>query len=80
MIWDSQPIQGGAMSYCTRAMQDNIMTYVQVKAKDALHSLTKERDGIDGSSIYMYVQNHKLIYLLLGFIITALELVLGFSL
>lgn len=80
MIWDSQPIQGGAMSHCTRAMQDNILTYVQVKAKDALHSLTKERDGIDGSSIYMYVQNHKLIYLLLGFIITALELVLGFSL
>jgi len=31
------------------------MIWIQVKAKTALHSLTKEKDGVDGSSIYMYL-------------------------
>ncbi|XP_035548009.1 pullulanase 1, chloroplastic isoform X3 [Juglans regia] len=35
-------------------LMGHIMKSTMVKAKDALHSLTKERDGIDGSSIYIY--------------------------
>lgn len=35
-------------------LMGHIMKSTMVKAKDALHSLTKEKDGIDGSSIYIY--------------------------
>ncbi|XP_030930218.1 pullulanase 1, chloroplastic isoform X2 [Quercus lobata] len=35
-------------------LMGHIMKSTMVKAKDALHSLTKESDGIDGSSIYIY--------------------------
>ncbi|KAG6669765.1 pullulanase 1, chloroplastic isoform X1 [Carya illinoinensis] len=35
-------------------LMGHIMKSTMVKAKDALHSLTKEMDGIDGSSIYIY--------------------------
>jgi len=31
------------------------MIWIQVKAKTALQCLTKEKDGVDGSSIYMYL-------------------------
>jgi len=31
------------------------MMWIQVKAKTALQCLTKEKDGLDGSSIYMYL-------------------------
>ena len=33
----------------------DFMMWMQVKAKNALHCLTKEKDGVDGSSIYMYL-------------------------
>jgi len=36
-------------------MKYNYVTWMQVKAKNALHHLTKEKDGVDGSSIYMYL-------------------------
>ena len=29
------------------------MVYLKLKAKDALRGLTKEKNGVDGSSIYM---------------------------
>ncbi|KAI5346028.1 hypothetical protein L3X38_013907 [Prunus dulcis] len=35
-------------------LMGHIMRRTMVKAKDALCSLTKERDGVDGSSIYIY--------------------------
>ncbi|XP_062156540.1 pullulanase 1, chloroplastic [Alnus glutinosa] len=35
-------------------LMGHIMKSTMVKAKDALHSLTKERNGVDGSSIYIY--------------------------
>lgn len=34
-------------------MKYDFVTWVQVKAKNALQRLTKEKDGVDGSSIYM---------------------------
>ncbi|KAL9318069.1 hypothetical protein ACSQ67_014586 [Phaseolus vulgaris] len=36
-------------------LMGHIMKRTMVKAKTALHSLTKEKDGVDGSSIYMYL-------------------------
>ncbi|QCE07791.1 pullulanase [Vigna unguiculata] len=35
-------------------LMGHIMKRTMVKAKTALHSLTKEKDGVDGSSIYIY--------------------------
>ncbi|XP_061362287.1 pullulanase 1, chloroplastic [Gastrolobium bilobum] len=35
-------------------LMGHIMKGTMVKAKDALHCLTKEKDGVDGSSIYIY--------------------------
>ncbi|CAJ1976616.1 unnamed protein product [Sphenostylis stenocarpa] len=36
-------------------LMGHIMKSTMVKAKTALHCLTKEKDGVDGSSIYMYL-------------------------
>lgn len=35
-------------------LMGHIMKNTMVKAKDAVNRLTKERDGIDGSSVYIY--------------------------
>lgn len=35
-------------------LMGHIMKSTMIKANDALHRLTKERDGVDGSSIYIY--------------------------
>ncbi|XP_073224055.1 pullulanase 1, chloroplastic isoform X2 [Cicer arietinum] len=35
-------------------LMGHIMKSTMVKAKNALHCLTKEKDGVDGSSIYIY--------------------------
>ncbi|KAI4346471.1 hypothetical protein L6164_007365 [Bauhinia variegata] len=35
-------------------LMGHIMKRTMVKAKNALHHLTKEKDGVDGSSIYIY--------------------------
>lgn len=31
----------------------NFLVYLKLKAKDALQGLTKEKNAVDGSSIYM---------------------------
>lgn len=50
----------------------DFMMWMQVKAKNALHCLTKEKDGVDGSSIYMYLFSH------VGFELIELDTLMNF--